>query len=460
MKNFINDLDWRQYQNTLVLLLGYSITQVVKDIRFSVVGAINKGTYFETNRDVTNQEIQLIKQQMRKLIDDDVEIESNDSQYTINGFGACFADGCYNNTKLLDLFDLKAYKEGLLLTYPHYLTPEKLIAEEQKKLFEMFEEANEYASISYCPDVDSLNELVENGEITLIMMVQEMTHDTRLTKLADRIAASKKRVVLICGPSSSGKTSFAKRLCQKLEKLKLKTLYMGTDDYYVEKEEMPKGKDGQNDYECIEAIDVKLFQDNINGLIAGETVDAPIFDFESMHKVYGKNYKKVTNDTILVIEGILTLNEKLTDTIADEDKFKIYISPVSCIRNNEYDRLSNTDIRLIRRICRDYRARNTKIERTLELWSKVRDGEEENIFPYIDEADATFNTYCIYEAAVIGQYIIPLLESVKDDSPYYPKAQSLLKRVRAVKGISKELEEEICNNSIIREFIGGSILVD
>lgn len=318
--------------------------------------------------------------------------------------------------------------------------------------------SEEVCQLTGCSSIEQLNEFVDKGLIKDVIDRQEAIHSQKLKQLAQIIKDSNKRVVLICGPSSSGKTTFAKKLCSELEAFNLKTLYMGTDDYYVEKEQMPIGKDGKNDYECIEAIDVDLFQRNINELIEGKEVDMPIFDFESMHKIYGQNYKRISNDTIIVIEGILTLHKRLTATIADEDKYRIYISPVSMI--NEKTGLSQKDIRLIRRICRDYRARNAKVERTIELWPKVKEGETNNIFPNTSMADAEFNTYCIYEPVVLISYIKPLLMSVDTNNPYFSEAQRLLETIDLYKPIEYSEEKYIPKDSIVREFIGGSILVD
>ncbi len=451
---------WRVYQNTLELILLQAIKDLCGDISIEVVGSFNKGIYFEINDKFDEGDIDGVKEVMRMIIDTDEDITKDGNKYTLEDTTVEFLIPTANKTGVITLFDVKKYKRGLLLTYPHYLSVNELKRDKQTKLAKMFTDAKRDTIFYDCKTVDDLNKMVSDGNFTKLLGIQESVHQNNIDEIAKKIIKNNKRVVLICGPSSSGKTTFAKRLCLALETLKAKTLYMGTDDYYVEKEQMPKGKDGQNNYECIEALDVELFQENIKGLINGEIVDLPEFDFDSMHKVYGKNYKSITSDTILVIEGILTLNEKFSSTISDDTKFKIYISPVSPISVNKLDRLSNTDIRLARRICRDYRARNTKVERTIELWKKVREGEEENIFPFIDEANVVFNTYCIYEPLVLAKYIKPLLQSVNSESPYYCEAERLLKVYDLYTPASDFEESYIYNKSIIREFIGGSALVD
>lgn len=447
--------DWKKYQNTLELLFLYSVNSINTEIKTNVIALSSQGLLLETAPSLSKQEIETVKEKMQQCIEKEMSIVNSGPFCSIDDFLKAFIGGCYENTKEIKLFDLIESDGKLLLCCPHYLAMNQLVEQKREKLTEMLLSANSFAKEVHCQDKTALNNIVDVKEL---IEKQEAIHEEKLASLANQIKESNKRVVLICGPSSSGKTSFAKRLCGKLEALNLKTLYMGTDDYYVEKHQMPKGEDGQNDYECIEALDVDLFQSNVKALIAGERVDAPVFDFEQMTKVYGQNYKQISKDTILVIEGILTLNEKLTSTIDAKDKFKIYISPISGVVHDSLNRLSNTDIRLMRRICRDYRARNTKVERTIELWEKVRNGEEKNIFPYIDEADVTFNTYCIYEPLVMMKYIVPLLMRVDVNSPYYLEA----KRLRSVASGYNLLKEEDCipNNSIIREFIGGSILVD
>lgn len=457
MNEITNQKNWIQYQNTLELIFLACLKKQYPSVLIQIVGCFNKALYFTTSEPI---DCENLKQQMKQVIDQNLTIEEINGNYQLLGFATDFSIGCFQNTSSVPLFDLTPYQDGVLLHFPHYRSADTIIMEDQKQLAQIFLQSKQLANQLHCATVTQLNQHCTQANLTNLILQQEQLHKQQLQQLAQAIQKSQKRVVLICGPSSSGKTSFAKRLCQQLHQFGLKTLYMGTDDYYVEKNQMPKGEDGQNDYECLEALDVDLFQKNIKGLIAGEIVDAPIFDFDQMTKIFGQNFKQIDRDTILVIEGILTLDQRLTSSIPNEDKFKIYISPISTTTIDDYQRLSNCDIRLMRRICRDYRARNTKVERTLELWQKVRDGEEKNIFPYINQADAIFNTYCIYEPLIINPYITPLLQQVTKDSPYYWKAQHLLERTQRFQWADSQQEAQIINNSIIREFIGGSILVD
>ena len=266
-----------------------------------------------------------------------------------------------------------------------------------------------------------------------------------------------KRIILIAGPSSSGKTSFAKRLCIQLRVIGLKPLYLGTDDYFIDRKDLPVGPDGKKDLESLHAVDINLFTSQMNDLLAGKKVDLPTFEFVQGIKEYGKRITSIEAGQPIVIEGIHALNPALTEDIPEDVKFRIYISPLTQLNLDEHHRVPTTDARMLRRLVRDYRTRGRSAAETIDDWPSVRAGEEVNIFPYNSQADVFFNSQAIYELAVLKKYAEPLLKGIKVSQPEYSEAQRMLEFL----SFFVPLKDESCiaNNSIVREFIGGSVLV-
>lgn len=295
--------------------------------------------------------------------------------------------------------------------------------------------------------------MVKNGGFPELIKLSEAYQDKRIVEIANEIKEKGRRLVLIAGPSSSGKTTFAKKLCIQLEVNGLKPLYMGTDDYFCEREETPLDENGEYDFECLEAVDIDLFNQNLRDLLSGKEVDLPSFDFKVGTKIFGKRITAMKENQILVIEGIHALNDKLTPLVSDDEKYRIFICPISPI-NVEHSDLDVLDYRIFRRMIRDYDNRGNNAESTIMGWSKVRRGEEENIFPFVDNADAKFNTAHIYELSVLKMFVWPLLNRVKDDSKAYDMARKLIHFLEPFDEYNDL--EYIPNDSIIREFIGGS----
>ncbi len=308
--------------------------------------------------------------------------------------------------------------------------------------------------INYCTD---LNKKILNKETNDIYLMQEALHEKRISNIADEIKKRKAHVVLICGPSSSGKTTFANRLIVQLKVLGLKTLYIGTDDYFVEQDEKPRDENGELDLESIRAVDTNLFISDLKKLLDGQEVDLPRYDFINNKKIFGQRIIKPTKDEIIVIEGIHTLNPILTEGIDEKEKFKIYISPLTPVGIDSHNRIPTTDARMLRRIVRDHQFRGRSVKQALQEWPRVRDGEEKNIFPNNGEADVFFNSNCIYELSVLKKYAENLFKEIKRDEPEYGEAQRMLSFLRFIDPI--EDDDKIVNNSIIREFIGGSSIV-
>lgn len=361
------------------------------------------------------------------------------------------------STKYLNLFELKVYRKGIVLRFPHPSDPNHLLPfEEQNLLYEAFSEERSWEKLLGINDVSDLNESIIKKDYKNTILLSEALHEKKIADIATMIRDKKKRIVLIAGPSSSGKTSFAKRLCIQLRVIGLKPLYLGTDDYFINRKDVPREEDGTQDFEALSAVDVELFTKQMNALLDHQEVDLPEYDFVKGEKVYGKRITQLSDDQIIVIEGIHGLNPKLTEGIDSKEKFKIYISPLTQLTADRYHRIPTTDARMLRRLVRDNRTRNTSAEKTIESWSSVRNGEEKNIFPYNDQADIFFNSQCVYELSILKKYAEPLLKEIPNDSEQYEEAQRMLKFLE----FFVTLQDESCipNNSIIREFIGGSVI--
>ncbi len=324
----------------------------------------------------------------------------------------------------------------------------------QLKIWRAQKDALEWGSRMGIPTVGALNTYIVNGQVKDLIMIQEAYHEKKIAEMAAQIAAShQKRVILIAGPSSSGKTTFSHRLATQLSVHGLKPHPIEADNYFVERERTPMDEDGKPNFECIEAIDVEKLNDDMLALLAGEAVELPTFNFKTGRREYKGNVKKLESQDILIIEGIHCLNDALTYRLSAENKVKIYISALTQLNIDEHNRIPTTDGRLIRRMVRDARMRGTDARGTIRMWPSVRRGEESYIFPFQETADYIFNSTLIYELAVLKQYAQPLLFSIRPGEPEYEEAKRLLKFLDYFLPIPAE---NIPNNSLIREFIGGS----
>ena len=300
-----------------------------------------------------------------------------------------------------------------------------------------------------------LNRAVETNKIKDVILLDEALHEKKIVEIANDIIKRKNvKMILIAGPSSSGKTTFANRLGIQLKINGLRPVTISVDNYFVERHETPRDEFGEYDFESIEAIDLKLFNEHIESLLEGKEVEMPVFDFIEGRKKYNGQKTKLMEDGILVIEGIHCLNDKLTSSISKEQKYKIYISALTVLNMDYYNRISTTDSRLIRRIVRDNRARGYSAIHTLRMWDSVNRGEEKNIFPYQEEADVMFNTSLIYELGVLKPYALPLLKNIGKEEKVYSEAKRLYDFLRYFDDIPSE---DVPKNSLLREFIGGGV---
>ena len=375
--------------------------------------------------------------------------------YELDGFYDYYYGYMLPNSSYVKYFDLIPYKNGMMLMLPDKKNPKEVKKfEPLEKLFGALMSSTEWGEKIGIDTVGDLNDKICNGSMGDIIRVQEALQERRIGEIAKEIASREGvKFVMIAGPSSSGKTTFSHRLSIQLSTYGLKPHPIACDDYFVNREDTPLDENGNYNFECIEAIDTKQFNDDMLKLLSGERVELPTFNFKTGKREYKGNYKQLGPEDILVIEGIHGLNDKLSYALPNESKFKIYISALTSLNVDVHNRIATTDSRLIRRMVRDARTRGTSAEGTIAMWPSVRRGEEENIFPFQETADATFNSALIYELAVLKQFAEPLLFAIGPDKPEYLEAKRLLKFLDYFLGISSE---HLPNNSIVREFVGGS----
>ena len=477
------------YQRSLSLLYLVAIRDVL-GVDADIDNSLNRGlcTDIKVKGRVHAEEIRRVEARMRELVEADLpinkeictledgiqiwqesgyrekvdllkEIENPDFEvrfYELNGYRNYFFGLMLPSTGYLTHFELRKYKSGVLLRFPYYTDPD-VIPEyvNEYKMYGAFGEEERWTKLlrtHYLPD---LNQAIADNRTKDLILLSEALHEKKISDIADEICRLGKRIVLIAGPSSSGKTTFARRLCIQLRVNGLQPLYMGTDDYFVNRDQTPLDENGERDYENLNALDIDLFNSNMNDLLAGKEVDLPEFDFMEGRKVFGKRITSIKSDQLIVIEGIHALNGKLTEQIDSKEKYRIYISPLTQLNIDRHNRVPSTDARMLRRMVRDYKYRGHSAADTIAAWPKVRAGENRNIFPYNTEADVLFNSVLEYEIPMLKKYAEPLLREIGPDQPEHSEAVRMLKFLEFFSII--EDESLVPNNSIIREFIGGSV---
>lgn len=374
--------------------------------------------------------------------------------YRMNEFEDYFYGYMVPDAGYLKFFDLYLYDEGFVIQMPLKEEPEIVPPfSDRPKLFKVLKDSLLWGDLQDIPTVGALNDMITSHDMSEVVLVQEAYQERKIAEIAKQIAdRSKIKFVLIAGPSSSGKTTFSHRLSVQLRVNGLHPHPIAVDNYFVDREKTPRDENGNYNFECLEAIDIKQFNKDMQALLAGEKVYLPIFNFKTGKRSFSSTPKQLGPQDILVIEGIHCLNPKLTEMLDNDSKFKIYISALTQLNIDEHNRIPSTDGRLIRRIVRDARTRGTTAQETIAMWPSVRRGEEQNIFPFQEEADAMFNSSLLYELAVLKQHVEPLLFGVDKDSPEYIEAKRLLKFFDYFVGIGSE---SIPTNSLLREFIGG-----
>lgn len=427
---------------------------------------INKKVKEIIEKDLPIEKVGMTREQAKKFYEQTNEIKGKlqlDLQ-TKEQIMLYYCEDYYNyffgvlpiSTGFAKCYEIIKYHTGFLVRYPSRRNSGVLTEfQEQKRLLETLDEYENVHQILGVHTLYRLNDIIKNGKIKEYILLDEALHEKKLANIADEIIKRKKvKMVLIAGPSSSGKTTFAQRLSLQLRLNGIKPVTISVDNYFVERPENPKDEFGNYDFECIEAIDTKLFNEHLIKLLNGEEIDVPHFDFEHGTKLYDGTKMKLQEDEILVIEGIHCLNDKLTELIPKEQKFKVYISALTVLNIDDYNRISTTDTRLIRRIVRDYNFRGYSALHTLKMWNSVNRGEEKNIFPYQEEADIMFNSSLIYELSVLKQFAMPLLKDISDEEIEFSEAKRLYRLLDYFEPVNPDY---VPNNSLLREFIGGSV---
>ena len=486
-----NKIGLSSYKRSMILMMMKAFRDVLKNKgtkgRIRVLFSLSKGFYCELDRSavtVTPELLKEVENRMKELREADIKIvkstykshdvmkrfekqgrmdkvqlfkyrrASNANVYRLEGFEDYYYGFMVPSTGYLRCFALHAYEDGFVLQLPERKNPDVLPEfVPQNKLFQVLKQSDDWGVMLKVDTVGGLNDAIAAGGINDLMLVQEALQESNVAAIARRIKEEDKKVILIAGPSSSGKTSFSHRLSIQLRALGLSPHPIALDNYFVDRERTPKDEDGNYDFECLEAVDVAKFNEDMACLLRGEEIQMPTFNFLIGKREYKGNTLKLEENDVLVIEGIHGLNPKMSEGLPQDSKFKIYISALTQLNVDEHNRIATTDGRLIRRIVRDARTRGNSAQRTIAMWDSVRRGEEQNIFPFQEEADVMFNSALIYELSVIKPYVEPLLFAIPREAAEYQEAKRLLKFLDYFLGVSSE---NIPNNSILREFVGGS----
>lgn len=483
-----NPIGHRAYRRTATLLLVKAVADVLgKETKVKQEFAIGTGYYFSYKGDgeITEEIAGKVAKRMEELAAANLEIKktvmpveeakkifasqnmpdkvkmckyrrsSNINVYELDGYFDYYYGHMLPSTGYIKKFEVFKYAEGFMLNMPKKETPNALDPfVPLEKIFATMCEATAWGDMLGIDTVGDLNDCISSGDMEEMVLVQEALQERKIGEIAKDIASRKNvKFVMIAGPSSSGKTSFSHRLSVQLRTLGLKPHPIAVDDYFVNREDTPLDENGNYNFECLEAIDIKGFNEDMNKLLAGEVVEIPTFNFKVGQREYKGNFKQLGPDDVLVIEGIHSLNDKMSFSLPVESKYKIYISALTTLNVDEHNRIPTTDARLLRRMVRDFRTRGASAQRTIDMWPSVRKGEEENIFPYQESADAVFNSAQIYELAALKPIAESILYNVTPEEPEYLEAKRLLKFLEYFLCMDSQ---NLPHNSIVREFVGGS----
>lgn len=481
----------RVYVRSLSMVLAKAVYDLYPKAQLVIEHSISKGYYCQL-KGCTECDVEKIKQRMQEITAADYAFEYNERlttdviplfeqqgmadkvsllsslsdlytvYYRLDNFVDSFPGCLAPSTRYVSVFDLVKYQEGMLLLPADFAgdktQPAKMV--KQEKLFKAFTDYIKFNEIVGVSNVGMLNKVVDGknrSDVDMLINVAETLHDKMIGRIADTIAERYRkggaRVVLIAGPSSSGKTTTTKRLSIHLLANLIKPQMISLDNYFVERDKTPRDENGDYDYESLYALDIEQFNKDLNALIRGEEVAMPTYDFATGKRIYKGNKLKLTDNTILLMEGIHGLNPELTKSIPDEQKFKVYVSALTTLSIDNHNWVPTTDNRLLRRIIRDYKYRGTSALDTIARWQSVRRGEEKWIFPYQENADAMFNSSLIFELGVMKDFAEPILKKVPHDVPEYAEAYRLLAFLRFFKEIGGR---QVPSTSLLREFLGGS----
>ncbi len=483
----MNNFNETKYYTTLKFILVKAVYDFDHEATVYIKHSLNKGIYGEIHRNkkVSPQDIEDIKERMRKIILEDLsinklklkaqdlnckecflhrpdikELVENSSLdeikvYEMEGFYDYFHNDLYPSSGYINLFDLVPYNGGFILKYPFKTNPHRLpLSENNPKLAKVFHESSDWGKILEVENVGKLNQKVESKEIYNLIRVNEALHHKKLAIIAQKISSNKDlKLVTIAGPSSSGKTTFTKRLGIHLQVNGLKPVVISLDNYYRGRKFVPLDENGEKDFEALEALDLDLLNKNLKDLIAGKSVEVPRYNFHTGEREKTGVKVKVPENGILLIEGIHGLNDKLTEHLDKKLKHKIYISCLTTLNIDNHNRIPTSEVRKLRRIVRDSLSRGTSAEGTLAMWNSVRKGEENNIFPFQEAADSMFDSNLIYEICILKKYALAELEKIKVTSKYFEEARRLIKFISYFEDVE---DKYVPDDSILKEFIGGS----
>lgn len=477
---------WRRYQSTLSFILYVALKKLFPGNRLRIQYSIGKGFYFLLEKDLSHDNLLKIEKMMKKIIKRDLPIKKaiyskrealkifkniglqdkitllenirkqRIAVYSLLNFYDMYAMTPFESTGMVNVFLLEKFPPGYIMMFPFWQDLSKLPRYiPQPRLQRIFNEYEEWANILGIKNVGQLNYAVKKGEKSAIVKVTEALHEKKIVYIADRIVKEKKKIILIAGPSSAGKTTFTKRLAIQLLVNGIKPFIISADDYFLPHSQTPKDEFSNLDFESINAVDVSLLNQQLLKIINGKKVNMPKFNFLTGRRNKGKVIVP-PKDGVILLEGIHCLNEVFTYKIPKSIKFKIYISALTQLNIDDHNRISTTDTRMLRRIVRDTLFRGYKTRSVLQHWSSVRIGEEKNIYPYQEEADEMFNSALMYEPAVLKKFCLPIMKRIKKTMPEYEEAKRLIDFLNLFYEFN---ERDVPSNSILREFIGGSSFV-
>ncbi|MFZ5353220.1 MAG: nucleoside kinase [Bacillota bacterium] len=482
----------RFYSRSLAFLFIIAAKEVFNGCRVTVEHSLSKGFYCEVHKNgykeipLTEEDVKKIEDKMKELVEMDIPFEKNRldnseaaalfektgqddkirllkyrqksymNVYSCYGYYDYFYGYMVPSTGYLKLFELKHYSPGLILRFPEKRNPTVLPEfVEQRKLFNIFREFEHWGKIMELNDVSNLNDAISEGRINELIHIAEALHEKKIAQIADMITQSKdkKKLVLIAGPSSSGKTTFAQRLSIQLRVNGIRPVAISLDDYFKNREDTPKDESGEYDFETIEAIDINTFNDVMSRLIKGEEVEIPTFNFHTGMREWRGKKLKIDEDQVIIVEGIHGLNEALSKNIPKERKFKVYVSALTHLSVDNHNRIPTSDLRLLRRIVRDFQFRSQDALSTIKRWDSVRRGEDTFIYPFQEEADVMFNSSLVYELCILKNIALPQLLKISNEVPEYIEAKRLVKFLNYFLPVEGD---DVPFNSILREFIGKS----
>ncbi len=478
----------RIYRRSLYFIFIMAVHDVFPDRKAVITHPMSNGVYCEINgkAELTEDDIELVEKRMREIVSQKIPFEKKEIStenarrlykdsgkldkyevlehrqkpyvtfYNCGGYEDYYYGYMVPDTGYINCFALKFHKPGVVIQFPSKTDPCRLQPfTEQKKLFNVFIEYKKWVRILDIENIGSLNEIVMAGEIGDLIRVNEALHEKKIAQIADKITnhEEEKRIVLISGPSSSGKTTFANRLGIQLRVNGFVPRTISLDNYFVNRDKTPIDEDGEFDYEALEAIDIELFNEHLSQLLKGNEVEIPLYNFERGSREPKGKKMSMKDNNILVIEGIHGLNDKLTESVSSEDKYKIYVSALTSINIDDHNRIPSTDTRILRRIVRDNQFRGCSAINTINRWPSVRRGEEKNIFPFQENADIMFNSSLVYELCLLKVYAEPLLLKLGPDNERYSEVKRLIEFLSYFLPIDAK---DVPNNSIVKEFIGGS----